>query len=330
MQLIDTLASDGVLFVIDENNELYGSVTDGDIRRGFLNGLNLDSAISHFCERNPKVLRKDQFSIRQVIEFREKNYKIIPVLNQKNHIIDLINFRYVQSYLPIDVIIMAGGRGQRLSPLTDAIPKPLLNVGDKPIIEHNVDRLINYGVKNIWITIKYLGDQLIAYFGNGESKKINIEYEREIEALGTVGAVSNIQGLTHDYVLITNSDLLTNIDYEDFFCTLLDTDADVCIATVPYTVNIPYAIFETEGTQILDLKEKPSYVYFANAGIYLIKRNVIDLIPKGLYYNATDLIEKCLRIGLKVQSYPIHGYWLDIGKMDDYKKAQEDIHHIKV
>ena len=171
---------------------------------------------------------------------------------------------------------------------------------------------------------------LVIATGSGESKKIKIAYERENVALGTIGAVSNINGLSQNYILITNSDLLTNIDYEDFFCTLLDTDADVCIATVPYTVNIPFAIFETEGTQILDLKEKPSYVYFANAGIYLLKRSVIDLIPKGLFYNATDLVEKCLANGLKVQSYPIHGYWLDIGKMDDFKKAQEDIHHIKL
>jgi len=328
--MIDALASDGVLFVIDENSELYGSVTDGDIRRGFLNGLSLNSSIYQFCERNLKVLRKNHYSIRQVIELREKNYKIIPVLDQKNHVIDLINFRFAKSYLPIDVVIMAGGRGQRLSPLTDTVPKPLLKVGAKPIIEHNIDRLISYGVKNIWITINYLGDQLIDYFGNGDSKKINITFEKETEALGTIGAVSNIKNLSNDYVLITNSDLLTNIDYEDFFCTLLDTNADICIATVPYTVNIPYAIFETKGKQILDLKEKPSYVYFANAGIYLLKRNVIELIPKGVFYNATDLVEKCLANGLKVQSYSIHGYWLDIGKMDDFNKAQEDIRHIKL
>jgi NDP-sugar pyrophosphorylase family protein len=330
MQMIDELAADGVLFVIDENNELYGSLSDGDIRRGILDGLNLDNAISDFCERTPKVLIKDNFIISDIIELRENKFEIIPIIDHKNQVVDVLNFRLFQSYLPIDVVIMAGGRGQRLSPLTDTIPKPLLKVGEKPIIEHNIDRLIDYGVKNIWITIKYLGDQIISYFGDGASKTINIQYEIETEALGTVGAVSKIKGLSHEYLLITNSDLLTNIDYEDFFCTLLDSKADICIATVPYTVDIPYAILETDGNKIINLKEKPSNMYLANAGIYLMKRSVIELIPKDNFYNATDLVEKCIANGLIVQSYLIHGYWLDIGKIEDYNKAQHDIKHIKI
>jgi dTDP-glucose pyrophosphorylase len=330
MQMIDALASDGVLFVIDEEEKLFGSVTDGDIRRGFLRGLTLESKIEAFCEQSPKYLSKGEFSIEEVIQFRERNFKIIPVVDNQRRIIDLINFRIVKSYLPIDVVIMAGGRGQRLSPLTDTIPKPLLKVGDKPIIEHNIDRLTSFGIKELWITVKYLGEQIVAYFGTGQQKGVNINYVREDEPLGTIGAVSKIKNFPNKYVLVTNSDLLTNIDYEDFFCTLLDTNADICIATIPYSVNIPYAIFETEGTTILNLKEKPNYIYFANAGIYLLKRELLDLIPDNLFFNATDLVEKCIEKGLKVHSYPIRGYWLDIGKMDDFKKAQEDINHIKI
>lgn len=330
MQMIDALASDGVLFVIDETGKLFGSVTDGDIRRGFLRGLTLESKIEFFCEQTPKYLCKGEFSIEQVIQFREKNYKIIPVVDKQKRIIDLINFRIVKSYLPIDVVIMAGGRGQRLSPLTNTIPKPMLKVGDKPIIEHNIDRLASFGVKDFWIAIKYLGEQIVNYFDTGGSKGININYVNEDEPLGTIGAVSKIKNFSNEYVLVTNSDLLTNIDYEDFFCTMLETDADICIATIPYSVNIPYAIFETDGTAILNLKEKPSYVYFANAGIYLLKRRLLDLIPENLFFNATDLVEKCIENALKVHSYPIRGYWLDIGKMEDFKKAQEDINHIKI
>jgi NDP-sugar pyrophosphorylase family protein len=221
---------------------------------------------------------------------------------------------------------MAGGRGQRLQPLTDTIPKPLLKVGEKPIMEHNLDRLALYGIDDFWFSVKYLGEQIEAYFGDGSNKNIAIEYVWENEPLGTIGAVSKIQNFQHDYVLLTNSDLLTNLDYEHFFLYFLEKDADLAIVTIPYQVNIPYAVLETNTAgEISSFKEKPTYTYYSNGGIYLMKKTMVDYIPKNTFFNATDLMEKLIAEGKKVVSYPLIGYWLDVGQHEDFAKAQQDI-----
>ena len=328
---LDILASDAILFVVDDCDNLIGTLTDGDIRRGLIANFHIDDSVENFANKSPKYLRKGIFDIHNLIELRKNNYQIIPILEQGSQKISkLINFRKINSYLPVDAVIMAGGRGMRLSPLTDNTPKPLLKIGEKPIIEYNLDRLKNFGIQDFWVTIKYLGDQIKNYLGNGETKFIKINYITETIPMGTFGSVGSIQNFKNEFILVTNSDLLTNIDYEDFFCKFIESNADLSIATIPYNVDIPYAIFETEGDKILSLKEKPSYKFPANAGIYLFKRCLLDFVPKNKFYNATDFIELCIEKKLVVYSYPIHTYWLDIGKMDDFKKAQEDINHIKI
>jgi len=326
---LNELGSDAILFVITFDGKLLGSLTDGDVRRGFLNGLTMSSEVDEFIEANPKFIQRGTYTINEVIEYRENNYRILPVLDKEGVVVNVINFRFFKSYLPIDTVIMAGGRGERLRPLTDELPKPLLKVGDKPIIEHNLDRLVSYGVDDYWITVKYLGEKIKDYLGDGSKKGISVKYVEETEPLGTIGALSLIKDFEHDYVLVTNSDLLTNLDYEHFFLEFVNSGADFSVATIPYNVNIPYAILETDGTRIKNFKEKPTYTYFANAGIYLIKKELCSKIPTNQFYNATDLLEHLLQMGHKVTSYPLRGYWLDIGKHDDYKKAQDDINYIK-
>jgi len=326
---LNDLAADAILFVISAENELLGSLTDGDVRRGFLSGLNMESQVDQFIQANPKSIRRGKYTIQEVIEYRDNNYKILPVIDKNNVVINVINFRILKSYLPVDAVIMAGGRGERLKPLTDVMPKPLLKVGDKPIIEHNLDRLASYGVDDFWITIKYLGEQIVDHIGNGEEKGVNVKYVNEDLPLGTIGAVSLIDQFEHDYILITNSDVLTNLDYEQFFLEFINSDADFSVATIPYNVNIPYAILETSNGVIKNFKEKPTYTYFANAGIYLMRREICSKIPKETFFNATDLLEYLITNNHKVTSYPLRGYWLDIGKHEDYKKAQEDINYIK-
>jgi hypothetical protein len=174
------------------------------MRRGLLNDFNLESEIDHIIQANPRYLRKGNYQIREIIEYRENNYRVIPVLDDNDVVINVINFRFIKSYLPIDAVIMAGGRGQRLQPLTDAKPKPLLKVGDKPIMEHNLNRLAMFGIDDFWVSVKYLGEQIEAYFGAGKQKNINIEYVWENEPLGTIGAVAQISNFKHDYVLVTN------------------------------------------------------------------------------------------------------------------------------
>jgi len=326
---LDKLAEDAILFVVDESDQLRGSLTDGDIRRGLIKGVTIDKPIDLIIQVNPRYLKKKEYSIEEVIEFREKLFQIIPIVDDFNRIVNVINFRKIRSYLPIDAVLMAGGRGLRLKPLTDTKPKPLLKIGQKPIIEHNLDRLTLFGIDDFWISINYLGEQIENYFGDGSDRDVKINYVSEDRPLGTIGSVSKINNFQHDNILITNSDLLTNLDYEEFFLEFIKQDADLGVVTIPYNVNIPYAILEINLGMVMKLKEKPTYTYYANGGIYLVKRSVLDLIPKDQHFNATDLMEKLIENNGKVFSYPLLNYWLDIGTPEDFEKAKVDIFSIK-
>ena len=198
----------------------------------------------------------------------------------------------------------------------------------KPIIEHNVDRLSLYGIDDFWISVNYLGEQIEQFLGNGSEKSINISYVREDRPLGTIGSVSQIRDFQHDTILVTNSDLLTNIDYEHFFLEFISQNADMAVVTIPYKVNIPYAVLETVDGEVKNFKEKPTYTYYSNGGIYMVKREALDLIPENSHYNATDLMERLISEGKKVFSYPLMSYWLDIGNPEDFDKAQRDFANI--
>jgi dTDP-glucose pyrophosphorylase len=326
---LTNLGIDAILFVVEENDKLIGSITDGDVRRGLVKGVSLNQSINNIIRFSPRFIKKGERDIQKLIEFREGNFGIIPIVDNTNKIVNVINFRLIRSYLPVDAVLMAGGRGNRLIPLTDKTPKPLLKVGNKPVIEHNLDRLTLFGIDDIWISVNYLGDQIQNYLGSGEDKNINISYVWEDNPLGTIGSVSKIQNFQHDYVLISNSDLLTNLDYEHFFLEFLKQDADMGVVTIPYKVSIPYAVLETNNGNIINFKEKPTYTYYSNGGIYLIKRSVLNRIPKDKFFNATDLLEVLILEGKKVFSYPLLGYWLDIGCHEDFEKAQRDIKNIK-
>lgn len=328
---LDELASDAILFIVDEHNKLIGSLTDGDLRRGFIKGLGFENSILEFVQSNPKFIFDNNLDQLKLEEFKNKNFKIIPILNKDHQIVDILNFRNRTTLLPVDAVLMAGGKGMRLRPLTENTPKPLLKVGDKPIIEYNIDRLAKVGVENIYLSINYLGEQLEDYFGDGSSKNIKIGYVKENQPLGTIGSVLLVEEFEHDEILVMNSDLLTNIDFADFYKTFKESGADMAVAATTYHVNVPYAVLEAdERQQVKSLKEKPKYTYFSNAGIYILKRHLLEMIPKGEFYDVTDLMEKVLAMDNNLITYPINGYWLDIGNHEDFNKAQEDIKHIKL
>lgn len=327
--LLDVLSQDAILFVVDTEDKLIGALTDGDVRRGLIKGFTVDSVIDEIIQGNPRYITKGENNLEKIIEYRDGFFRIVPVLDENHKVVNVINFRKIRSYLPIDAIIMAGGRGQRLRPLTDVVPKPLLKVGNKAIMEHNLDRLALYGIDDFWVSVKYLGEQIESHFGDGNEKNVKIKYVWENEPLGTIGAVSQIDNFKHDYILVTNSDLLTNIDYEQFFLEFLRQDADLAVLTIPYQVNIPYAVLETNDGKVKSFKEKPTYTYYSNGGIYLIKKEMLSFIPKDTFFNATDLMEKLIKNNLKVISFPFSGYWLDVGKHEDFEKAHVDIQNIK-
>ncbi|WP_164126608.1 nucleotidyltransferase family protein [Sphingobacterium luzhongxinii] len=328
---LDELASDAILFVVDDENRLLGSLTDGDLRRGFIRGLDFSSSLLEFLQPNPSYVQIDEYDIEKLEEYRRREFKIIPIIDDNRIIVDILNFKSRFTLLPADAVLMAGGEGKRLRPLTENTPKPLLKVGDKPIIEYNIDRLKQVGVKTIHLSINYLGDQLIDYFGDGSSKDISIKYVREDKPLGTIGSVLLVNHFNHDDIIIMNSDLLTNIDFVDFFRTFKESKADMAVAATSYHVDVPYAVLEVNETNIVrSLKEKPRYTYYSNAGIYILNKSVLNMIPKGDFFDITDLMDRVIEMNLKLITYPINGYWLDIGKHEDFKKAQEDIKHIKL
>jgi dTDP-glucose pyrophosphorylase len=327
LKKLDSEKSNQTLFVIDENERLLGTVTDGDIRRGLIKGLTLDNPIYLFCYLNFSFICKN-INVSEIQRLKKEGIKVLPKLNDAGQIEKVYDLIRLSSVLPVHAVIMAGGRGERLRPLTDNTPKPMLLLGNKPIIEHNIDRLISFGIEKITISVRYLSDQIINYFKDGSMKGISIDYINEETPLGTIGCLSLIKNIEHDTVLILNSDLFTSINFEDFYLNFVNENADIAVASIPYSVDIPYAIMELNENRIISFQEKPKNTYYANAGIYLIKKERIDLIPKNTFFNTTDLMERIIAIKGKLIHSPITGYWIDIGKHDDYNKAKEIIRHL--
>ncbi|MDM1295955.1 NTP transferase domain-containing protein [Sphingobacterium sp. N143] len=327
---LDLISPSSILFVVDEQKVLLGSLTDGDLRRGFIRGLDFENNLLDFVQPNPVFIREREYDLNKLERFRKNHLKIIPIVNGEKQITDILDFSQRKTLIPADAVLMAGGEGKRLRPLTEKTPKPLLFVGEKPIIEYNIDRLKEVGVRTINISINYLGEQLEQYFGDGSQKEIRINYVRETKPLGTIGSVLLVEDFDHEDIIIMNSDLLTNIDFNDFFKTYQETNADMIVATTSYHVDVPYAVLEVnESNAVKSLKEKPRYTYYSNAGIYILKKNLLAMIPENQFFDITDLMDRIIEMDLKLVTYPINGYWLDIGKHEDFKKAQEDIKHIK-
>lgn len=327
---LNDLHSDAILFVCTRENILIGSLTDGDLRRGFINGLDFETNILDFLQPDPLFIYKEDLHHADLADLKNRHFLIIPVVDSRRQIVDILNLRINHSHLPLDVVIMAGGRGQRLMPLTLDTPKPMLQVGDKPILERNIDRLIKYGVKNIYLSVNYLAEQIKDHFGDGTNKKISIKYICENAPLGTAGSMKLVSKFENDYVLVMNADLLTNIDFDAFFKIFINADADMAVATTSFHVQVPYGVLEVDDENLVNsLKEKPRYTYQSNAGIYLLKKEALRHIPEDEPYNITDLMSKLMETGGKLISFPILGYWMDIGNPEDYRKANEDVAHVR-
>lgn len=318
-----------VLFVVDTtDSRMVGTLTDGDVRRALIRGVKVDDRIGEAMHRDFNFLRKGvNDCVSDIHRQRELKMKLVPILDAENHITEIINLEKYRSRLPIDAVLMAGGKGERLRPLTEKTPKPLIKVGDKCIIDYNIDSLLSYGLRHITVTVNYLGEQLEEHF-RAERDGIRIRTVREPKFLGTIGSIKFVETFYNDTVLVMNSDLFTNIDYEDFYLHFMQNDADMSVAAVPYVVKVPYGVFNLEGRDIKGVTEKPTISYYANAGIYLIKRERLELIPENVFFNATDFMDLLITKGYKVIRYPISGYWIDIGQHDELERAREIAKHI--
>ena len=317
-----------VLFVVDNLQRMVGTLTDGDSRRALIAGASVTDKAEKVMHRQFLYMRQEDIAnVEEIRHQKQMKMQLVPILDEEHHIVDIINLEKYRTRLPVDAVIMAGGKGERLRPLTEKTPKPLLPVGDKAIIDHNVDRLISYGIKHISVTVNYLAEQLEAHFAQPHCG-VQVNCVREPQFLGTIGSVQYVKKFYNDTVLVMNSDLFTNIDYEDFYLHFHQHDAEMSVAAIPYNVAIPYGIFQLEGRNIKGLLEKPKYNYYANAGIYLIKRRALDEIPANTMFHATDLIEKLIAEGKRVIRYPLNGTWIDIGNPQEYQKANDFVKHL--
>lgn len=323
----ETSGSGQMLFVLNDKQQVVATLSDGDIRRGLVAGHELNESVEQIMFRNFRYLQMGNIQIEQLRQFREQQLPIVPILDKDGHICQIINLRKQKSQLPIDAVIMAGGKGERLRPLTEKTPKPLLPVGNKAIIDHNVDRLISYGVEHISVTVNYLAEQLEEHYKEPR-QDVQVACVRERKFLGTMGAVRLVKEFHNEVVLVMNSDLFTDIDFEDMYLHFVEHGADMSIAAVPYTVSIPFGICDLDGRDVKGIVEKPTYNYYANAGIYLLRREVINMIPENEFYNATDLIDALVKNGSKVIRYPLKGTWIDIGTLSEYQKVQDLAKHM--
>lgn len=331
LKILDTTSHDAqTLFVIDEDEVMVGTLTDGDIRRGLIHGSNITDTVESIMHTSFRYLREGENEAKVLKDFRSKLIYFVPVLDDKGHVLRVCNLVKYRNILPVDAVLMAGGKGERLRPLTEKTPKPLLSVGGKAIIDHNIGRLISYGINHITVTVNYLAEQIENHFAN-PIEDVQVNTVREPKFLGTIGSIKFVKEFYNDTVLVMNSDVFTNINFEDFYLHFKEHDAEMSVAAVPYSVQVPYGIFQLEGRRdIKGLVEKPTYDYYANAGIYLIKKSALDYIPEDTMFHSTDLIEKLIANNKKVIRFPLNGTWIDIGNPQEYKRANELVEHIRM
>jgi NDP-sugar pyrophosphorylase family protein len=280
--------------------------------------------------RSFKYFEQDGNNFGRFKEFKKLNIRYIPVLNASKKLISVNNLDELHSNIPATALLMAGGLGERLRPLTNDTPKPLLNVGDRKIIDYNILSLEKHGINNFFVSLRYKAEMIMQHLDQLVKAPSKISYIHETDPRGTAGALSELKDIRTEYVILMNSDLLTNVDFSALYEKLISSNADMVMATIPYNIDVPYAIVEIDDEQrIHALTEKPRYTYYANAGIYLMKKEMISHVPKEGRYDATDLTEELIRKGYKVVSQPILGYWLDIGRHEDYAKAQNDIKYLQ-
>ncbi|HKO60673.1 MAG TPA: nucleotidyltransferase family protein [Pyrinomonadaceae bacterium] len=324
----------GIALVLDDDGSLISTVTDGDIRRAILSGMDLDLSVGELLLRRDPTFHSGPVtapagtSDESLLHLMsEKSLRQIPLVNEQGRVVDIaLLSELVKDYeLPLmRAVVMAGGYGKRLRPLTDELPKPMLPVGDRPLLEIIVNGLREAGIRQVNMATHYKGEMIANHFKNGEDFGVDIRYVNEDQPLGTAGALSLLEE-SNDPLLVINGDILTRVDFRAMLNFHREHDAELTVGVRQYEFSVPYGVIDTDGVSVRGISEKPVVRQFINAGIYLLNPSVRQLIPNGQHYDIPDLIHQLLKDGRNVVSFPIREYWLDIGKSEQYDQANIDL-----
>ncbi|WP_459846621.1 nucleotidyltransferase family protein [Campylobacter concisus] len=315
-----------IALVVDDNDKLLGTLTDGDIRRGILRGLDLDSSIETIVFKEPAIAKISSTKEEILKIALSKKLHQIPIVDDNGIVLDLKEIEeLVEPKIKTNrVILMVGGLGTRLRPLTQDTPKPMLKVGNKPILQTIVEKFAEYGFVNITMCVNFNASIIRDYFGDGKEFGVNIDYVLEQKRMGTAGALSLLKERPSEPFFVMNGDLLTNVNFEHIFNyhTLHKATATMCVREYDY--EIPYGVVKMNDNKITAIAEKPVQKFFVSAGIYMLSPEILDLIPKNEFYDMPALFEKLIKLSKNVISFPIREYWLDIGRMEEYQRANEE------
>ena len=323
-----------VALIVDSERRLLATVTDGDIRRGILAGIDLDATAEVLVGKSsPRRGRKpitapDGVSAVQILRLMgEHAIQHVPLIDKDGRLVALtLLSRFVREKdLPVRAVIMAGGLGTRLRPLTQETPKPMLPIGDRPLLQRTIESLRGAGIRNINITTHFEAEKIKEHVGDGSPFDASVLYSHEDAPLGTAGALRQMDLDSAEPVLVINGDILTTVNYEAMLEYHREHGADLTVCVRQYTMTVPYGVVDCEGPLVKEIREKPKVGLFVNAGIYLIEPAVCGLIPEGRRFDMTDLIGDLIESGRRVVSFPIHEYWIDIGQHEDYHQAQDDV-----
>ena len=316
-----------IVMVVDDRQILKGVVTDGDIRRALLAGKGLDAPVSEIMTIDP--LRGGPEDTREMLISRMRSMGVhhMPIVNVDGKLVDLVTTEPLGTR-PNWVVLMAGGLGSRLRPLTDDVPKPMLRVGDRPILETIIGQFHEFGFGRFFISLNYLADQIESYFGDGSRWGIEIEYLREVDPLGTAGALSLLKERADAPLILMNGDLLTKLNFDKLIEFHNEHKALMTVCVREYTYSVPYGVMETDGAYLNSLIEKPKRHVLVNAGIYVISPEVLKRIKPGQRVDITEIINQLLDDGLKPAVFPVHEYWIDIGQKHDIERAIKEFSEV--
>jgi dTDP-glucose pyrophosphorylase/CBS domain-containing protein len=319
-------AGTGALVLCANDRTLCGMLTDGDIRRAVLQGKSMDDPCITIGSRRP-VIAFRPISMRDALNLmNERDIHHLPVVDGKEHVVEFLLRKDLMPDVRLDLsaVIMAGGYGKRLLPLTESVPKPMLPVGDRPLLELTIEQLRRSGIRNVSLTTHYLSESIVNHFGNGEGFGVELNYLEEAHPMGTAGGIRQMKRPVGTFLVI-NGDILTGVPFQEMLTYHRKHGAVLTVGVRKYDIQVPFGVVECEDVRITKLQEKPSFSFFINAGTYLLEPSACDYIPEGQPFDMTDLAQKLMEAGRQVVAFPITEYWLDVGRHEDYQKAQMDV-----